>query len=76
MLNTAIAQCTAATEYEKNAWSQVGNAETQSHAGSSRAKKMMIKSNGYRNSFDVQILHTLSPSSGAITEMGLIGLYP
>lgn len=36
---SAIEQGTATTEYEKNAWSWVGNAESQSHAGSSTLEK-------------------------------------
>lgn len=32
---------------------------------------MMIKSKGYRNLCNIQMFHTLSPSSGAITINGI-----
>lgn len=69
---SAVEQGTATIEYEKNGWSQVGNVEGQSHTGSSTVKKTIIKSSEYRNSFDVPKFRTLPPSSGAVSEMGLI----
>lgn len=36
---SAIEQGTATTEYEKNAWSRVANAESRSHTGSYIVKK-------------------------------------
>lgn len=73
---SAVEQGTARTEHEKTAWLQVGNAESQSHRGSSTVKTMLIKSGGHRNSFGILKFHTLPPSCGAVTEVGMIDRYP